>query len=279
MTALFFTKARLPARWLRALACLGAVLLTACAKRTDLPKPGQPWTNPDGLRFVPVEGTSVLFAVTETPASLFERFVAEANLAWIAPDGEHGAGYPAGNVTWDNAVAFCQWLTQRDRTARLLGPQQQYRLPTDAEWSLAAGLGVESPGTPAEKSQNESARYVWAGAWPPPKGAGNFAGEEAEVDKTEPDLFVAGYDDGFPRIAPVEKFTPNRFGLHDLAGNVMEWCDDWFDASHRGRVARGGSFLSGDARTLAATHRAEVPPRAGLDVVGFRSVLDLGRSP
>jgi formylglycine-generating enzyme required for sulfatase activity len=255
------------------LVCAG--LLAACAKRSGLPQPGQPWTNPLGLSFVPVEGTPVLFAVTETPAGIFEQFVAETKLAWIAPDGEHGAGYPAGNVTWDNAVAFCQWLTQRDRTARLLGPRQQYRLPTDAEWSLAADLGDEGPGTPAEKSRSENARYVWAGPWPPPRGAGNFAGEEAEVDKTEPDLFVAGYDDGFPRIAPVGKFTPNRFGLHDLAGNVMEWCDDWFDASHRGRVARGGSFLSGDARTLSATHRAEVPPRAGLDVVGFRCVLAL----
>jgi formylglycine-generating enzyme required for sulfatase activity len=103
---------------------------------------------------------------------------------------------------------------------------------------------------------------------------GQFRWRRSSVDKSEPDLFIAGYNDGYSRLAPVGKFTANRFGLQDLAGNVLEFCDDWFDASHRGRVARGGSWMSGDARTLAATHRAEIPPRAGLDVTGFRCVLE-----
>jgi formylglycine-generating enzyme required for sulfatase activity len=94
------------------------------------------------------------------------------------------------------------------------------------------------------------------------------------VDKTEPDLFVANYNDGYARLAPVRSFTPNAAGLYDLAGNVLEFCDDWFDASHRGRVARGGSWMSGDPRTLESTHRAEIPPRAGLDVTGFRCVVE-----
>jgi formylglycine-generating enzyme required for sulfatase activity len=151
---------------------------------------------------------------------------------------------------------------------------RQYRLPTDAEWSIAAGLQEDSAGTPAEKRRTPILQYIWGSTWPPPPNSGNFAGEEAPVDQSEPDLFIKGYRDDYPRLAPVGKFPANRFGLHDLAGNVMESCEDWFDESHRGRVARGGSWMSGDARTLAATHRAEIPPRAGLDIVGFRCVLE-----
>jgi formylglycine-generating enzyme required for sulfatase activity len=229
------------------------------------------------MQFVPVAGTPVLFSVYETRVREFEVFRKETNLEWIPPDVEQTPEHPVANVTWDDSVAFCAWLTQRERTQRIIGPAQRYRLPNDAEWSVAAGITDEDSGTPAEKSANSPTQYVWGSAWPPPAGAGNFAGEEADVDRTEPHAFIAGYRDPFARLAPVGQFSPNRFGLYDLAGNVMEWCEDWFDATHRGRVARGGSWLSGDARSLSATHRSEMPPHAGLDVTGFRCVLELGR--
>ncbi len=238
------------------------------AQRTD------EWKNSLGMRFVPVEGTDLLFSVYETRDVEFAVFVKETGAEWIPPDAETGGDFPAANITWDDAVAFCGWLTQRERASGLIGKTQRYRLPTDAEWSAAAGLHAEGAGTPAEKSRVPDLQYLWGSSWPPPPNSGNFAGEEAPVDKSEPDLFIAGYRDGFPRLAPVGKFPPNRFGLYDLAGNVLECCDDWYDASHRGRVARGGSWMSGDARTLAATHRAEIPPRAGIDVVGFRCALE-----
>jgi formylglycine-generating enzyme required for sulfatase activity len=203
--------------------------------------------------------------------------VQETHTPWIPPDAETGGDYPAANVTWDDAVAFCAWLTQRDQAAHALGAAQRYRLPTDAEWSLAAGLPAEDGNTPAAKGQSELLHYAWGSAWPPPAGAGNFAGEEAEVDKSEPGNFIAGYHDGYPKLAPVGKFAPNPAGLHDLAGNVMEWCEDWFDALHRDRVARGGSWLNGDPESLALEHRTALPPRAGLNVAGFRCVLAVGR--
>ena len=246
----------------------------ACSKRVAQRSDAERfWANSLGMRFAPVPGTAVLFSVYETRASDFERFVNETGSEWIPPDAERGGEYPAANVTWDDAVAFCEWLTKRERAAGSLNANRRYRLPTDAEWSIAAGVPEDERGTPAEKSTVTLLRYVWGNSWPPPPNAGNFAGEEAPVDKTEPDLFIAEYNDRYPRLAPVGKFTPNPFGLYDLAGNVLEFCDDWFDASHRGRVARGGSWMSGDARTLAATHRAEIPPRAGLDLTGFRCVL------
>jgi formylglycine-generating enzyme required for sulfatase activity len=228
-----------------------------------------------GMRFAPVEGTPALFSVYETRMKEFECFVGETKNDWIGPDLSVTPEHPAVNVTWDDAAAFCEWLTRRERVARILGPQQRYRLPTDAEWSLAAGISDESGANPAEKGDTPLLHHAWGSTWPPPAGQGNFAGEEAPVDRGEKDLFIAGYRDDFERLAPVGKFSPNRFGLHDLAGNAMEWCSDWFDATHRGRVARGGSWLSGDPRTLSSSHRAEIPPRAGLDVTGFRCVLEL----
>jgi formylglycine-generating enzyme required for sulfatase activity len=218
------------------------------------------------MRFVPVPGTPVMFSVYETRVRDFEPFRTETNLDWIGPDVEQSPDHPVANVTWDDANAFCAWLTQRERLQHILGSPQRYRLPTDAEWSLASGI-----------TNKASLQYIWGNAWPPPEGAGNFAGEESDVDRSESHTYVKGYRDRFPRLAPVGQFTPNAFGLHDLAGNLLEWCDDWFDATHRGRIARGGSWLSGDPRTLSATHHAEIPPRAGLDVVGFRCVLEVGR--
>ncbi|MEO8350672.1 MAG: SUMF1/EgtB/PvdO family nonheme iron enzyme, partial [Chthoniobacteraceae bacterium] len=145
-----------------------------------------------------------------------------------------------------------------------LGRRQQYRLPTTAEWSRAAGV-------------EEGRRFLWGNAWPPPIGTGNFAGEEAPVDQSDPGTHIDGYRDNYPRLAPTGMFPPNRFGLHDLAGNALEWCADWASPKRQGRVMRGGSWLNGDPQSLAANHPAEIPPRAGFDVTGFRCVLDAGR--
>jgi formylglycine-generating enzyme required for sulfatase activity len=257
-----------------------SVLTIACSKRADSLKPlepGKPWKNTLGMEFVPVSGTTVLFSVYETRVREFEPFQTETNLDWIGADVEQTPDHPIANVTWDDANAFCAWLTHRERVRRALAPTQRYRLPTDAEWSLASGVVGEVGDTPRAKSESTPVRYVWGTNWPPPNGAGNFSGEESGADRGEDRTFVQGYRDKFPRLAPVGQFTATSSGLHDLAGNIMEWCDDWFDATHRGRVVRGGSWLSGDARTLATTHRAEIPPRAGLDVTGFRCVLEVGR--
>ncbi len=259
----------------RAGALLVAFIIAGCRKPPLHPEAGVPWTNSLGMRFV--AAPSMFWSVHEVRAADFEIFVKETRTLWIPPDAETGADFPAANVTWDDARAFCEWLTQRELAAHALAPGQRYRLPTDAEWSAAAGLAIEDGNTPAARSAADVLHYAWGSAWPPPAGAGNFAGEEAEVDRSEPGNFIAGTRDDYPRLAPVGKFPPNRFGLHDLSGNVMEWCEDWFDARHLGRVARGGSWLNGDPRTLSLTHRAELPPRAGVNVAGFRCVIELAR--
>ncbi|MEQ1859976.1 MAG: formylglycine-generating enzyme family protein [Chthoniobacteraceae bacterium] len=237
-------------------------MLAFAGCRPHGPQPGAPWTNSLGMRFVPAYDPWVLWDAYETRARDFARFVEETKTPWVPPDAETGGEYPAANVAWDDAQAFCEWLTQRERAARLIGPRQRYRLPTEAEWVAVASA---------------DGAYVWGDTWPPPAGAGNFAGEEAPVDQSEPGNFIAGYNDGFAKLAPVGHFAANGFGLHDLAGNVMEWCEDWYDGSHAGRVARGGSWINGSPDTLSLSHRAEFPPRAGLNIVGFRCVLDLAK--
>lgn len=245
------------------------------APKLEAPKAGQAWTNSLEMKFVALPGTNLLVATTETQADVFDQFIKETGTPWVPPDAELGGNFPAANVTWDDAVAFCTWLTAKEGGDAAIPRRYQYRLPSDSEWSLAAGLGAEQGTTPLEKGESPELRYPWGGAWPPPAGSGNFAGEEAEVDQSEPGNFIAGYNDGFRKLAPVGKFKPSPRGLYDLSGNVLEWCADWADDRHQGRVARGGSWLNGDPDTLALNHRAVLAPRAGLNVVGFRCVIEI----
>jgi len=231
------------------------------------------FANSLGMGFVRVTTLGLLIGETEVRVREFRAFVEATEREWPQPDLETTPEHPAVNVTWEDARDFCVWLTDLERERGLLTRSQEYRLPTDAEWSGAAGLAEDPGATPAERSASGQIIYTWGSAWPPPAGAGNFAGEEAQVDPSEPGSHIAGYRDAFPRLAPAAQFTPNQFGLYDLAGNALEWCEDWFSAAERGRVMRGGSWLNGDPQSLALNHRAEIPPRAGFDVTGFRCVL------
>lgn len=237
------------------------------------------YSNSLGMRFVRIPPTGVMFGATEVRVREFRAFVEATNREWPGPDLDTTDEHPAVNVTWEDARDFCAWLTGVERTRGLSSHSQEYRLPDDIEWSRAAGLSHEAEATPAQRSASAQIIYAWGTAWPPPAGAGNFAGEEAQVDPSEPGAHIAGYRDAFPRLAPVAQFAPNCFGLYDLAGNALEWCEDWFSPAERGRVMRGGSWLNGDPQSLALHHRAEIPPRAGFDVTGFRCVLAPVRDP
>ncbi len=109
-------------------------------------------------------------------------------------------------MSWDDAKAFCQWLTKKEWNEGKLRASQGYRLPTDVEWSLVVGLPKESGATPPDKDSRIKGVYPWGNQWPPPKGAGNY----------NPELAV----DSFEKTAPVGSFAANRYGLHDLGGNV-----------------------------------------------------------
>jgi len=256
------------------------------------PSLGQPWENTLGMKFVPVRGTSTLMCIWETRVQDFTAFVqatgyaAEAGVfsnrgngwkqqgdTWRSPGFAQWPSYPVCAVNWDDAVAFCRWLTTAERTAGRLGPGQEYRLPTDAEWSLAAGLGEEQSGTPREKSGGVPGVYPWGTQWPPPPGAGNYADESARRGRYEGYLSIAGYNDGYDATAPVGSFTANAFGIYDLGGNVWEWCSDYYNGTSGDRVVRGASFLNRLPENLLTSYRGRRPPTyRGVDV-GFRCVL------
>jgi serine/threonine protein kinase len=222
----------------------------------------RPFMNELGMRFVPVPGTAVLFSILDTRVRDYQVFVNETGRPWQRPSFAQTEYHPAVNVSWDDAQAFCAWLTKRDRAALRISLTQRYRLPTDLEWSAAVGLPRESGSTPRDRDGKIHDVFPWnngRGTWPPPRGAGNY----------DPSL---GTDD-FAHTSPVGSFAANQFGLSDMGGNVWQWCEDWFDGSNRERVFRGSAWLSVERSRLLSSTRGSAPPTLRNERGGFRVVL------
>jgi formylglycine-generating enzyme required for sulfatase activity len=226
----------------------------------NFPVAGQSWENSLGMKFVPVPGTNVLFSIWETREKDYAAFVRSTNKAWSSANA--GLAHPAVNVSWNDAQAFCRWLTEQERGEGKIGPDQSYRLPTDAEWSLAVGLTNEPGGSPADKDMKVRRQYPWGPQWPPPRGAGNYD-QSRKIDS-------------FERTAPVGSFSANAYGLHDMGGNVWELVEDKWNASEDARVLRGASFARDDPEHLLSSFRYfSLPDRRTVDY-GFRVVVALG---
>jgi serine/threonine protein kinase/formylglycine-generating enzyme required for sulfatase activity len=222
-----------------------------------------------GQRFVPVG--DVDFCIWQTRVKDFDAFARDVKLksvGWRSPGFKQGPDHPVVNVTWQEAVAFCKWLTDKEHKEGVLPANQFYRLPTDLEWSKAVGLPEEPEKTPAERDMVITDVYPWGKEWPPPPGAGNYTGEE-----TGSDVAIKGYNDGFAWTSPVGSFTPNKFGLYDMGGNVWQWCmDSWNDKSS-GKVLRGASWYNGALKlSLLSSCRVHAAPDSSTDNYGFRIV-------
>lgn len=230
------------------------------------PDPGRPWRNSLDMEFVPVTGVNVLFCRWETRVQDYAAFVRHEGRKWLNPDFEQSRTNPAVNVSWDDANAFCRWLTDREQKVGFLPVGHRYRLPTDLEWSAAVGLGPETGKTPFKRNGEIKGVYPWDGPFPPPPGAGNYA-PVREVDT-------------YPYTAPVGSFSTNRYGICDLGGNVSEWClDGWLHESFApgpgDRTLRGGSWFHSAPWHLASSARDKAANNFDDIRIGFRVVLEL----
>ena len=237
------------------------------------PARGQPWENSLGMKFAPVG--ELLIGVWPVRVKDYEAFCADKARARPVADFPQDGTHPVVRVSWEDATAFCAWLTAKELAAERLEEGQLYRLPTDAEWSAAAGLPDEGGATP-EQRDGKIRDFPWGKAWPPPPGAGNFADGPMKRGAA-----IAGYRDGFPQTSPVGSFAANHAGLFDMSGNVWQWCADSYKggaASARDwGVLRGGSWGTAAPGELRASYR-NVVDRSERDVIfGFRCVLAPGR--
>ena len=262
-----------------------------------------PFQNSLGMEFVPAGTPVVLFCVWETRVSDYEEFIQRSGYdmrkgekastlergGWKQVGGDwrnprfpepQRPEHPVVCVSLADAKEFCDWLTSKEQRDGTLPSGARYRLPSDDEWSKAVG----------------DATYPWAGQWPPPRGSGNYAGNEANVGafKSNGYTTLSGYNDSYARTAPVGSFVANRWGLHDMGGNVWEWCDTVYKAAMQDadllqrypllqdekasdgtpfRVLRGAAWDGGDSVDLRASYRKFDRPSRRLDDVGFRVVL------
>ena len=251
-------------------------------------------TNTLGMTFVPVPGTQVQFCVHETRVADFAAFIADSStfdysngaepftldtddwnqrsgFSWKKPGFPQTDDHPVTCVSWEDAQAFCKWLSRKEG--------RTYRLPTDHEWSVAVGIGSreDASASPESKDAKIEAVYPWGGDFPPSSVVGNYGGEEIKIGK-EPSswTFINSYRDGHSRTAPVMSFTANKLGIYDLGGNLWEFCEDWYDAKQKCRVLRGGSWGDISASDLLSSYRGGDLPGTRGGSYGFRLVLVVG---
>ena len=247
--------------------------LAARLERSLSPEPGQPWTNSLGMKFVPVG--AVRFSIWETRVQDYDAFCAATGRHRDAADFAQGPAHPVVKVNWFDAVAFCKWLTDKEHDENLLESHQAYRLPTDAEWSMAVGLKAEGGNTPEARDGKIRNEFPWGKQWPPPAGSGNYADRGAQRAKGG---VIENYSDGFAQTSPAGSFKANTLGIYDLGGNVWEWCSEGYkgDSTGAGRdwgVLRGGSWATSVRSECQSSYR-NVVDRSERDVIyGFRCVL------
>ncbi len=247
-------------------------------------RPPADFVNTLGMRFkscrivASVENEAILVSVWETRRADYAPFARATGRPMPATSNTGPAAGldPVAAVSWNDSRDFCAWLTNDEIAAGKLDAHWRYRLPTDHEWSSLigiAGMNDEWPGIPLwQKHLKLLGRYMWGSDWPPRALIGNIADVSAARAHSDWKT-VGGYDDGFPEVASVGSFAPDKNGIFDLVGNVMEWCADTPEFDPGNKVLRGGSFARGDRQTLLACFRVAMLQNAKATDAGFRIVL------
>ena len=197
-------------------------------------------------------------AITSRPAAT-PWWAMVPHAYWAQPEGPHSTildrlDHPVVHVSWNDAKAYCQWSSAR--------------LPSEAEWEMAARGGLEQAIFPWGDELTQGGEHrcnIWQGQFPDINSA----------------------DDGYCGTAPVHAIKANGFGLHNVAGNVWEWCADFFSPRYHhvtaagdpfngepspNRSLRGGSFLCHDSycnRYRVAARSCNTPDSSASNV-GFR---------
>lgn len=261
----------------------------------------KPYENNLGMRFVKIPGTEILCSIWETRVSDFDAFatsgaypdsffVAPQHVAydpsdsqgtistsrdksypWRDPgftrpqDGDH----PVVCVTPRMARAFCDWLSELEGL--------RYRLPTDAEWSLLAGLTESqySDSTPISLGSIEDNIIRGYQAFisnPGNIGGAEIAGHFKELGSTV--VPFEGHRDNYIFTAPVGSSSSNELGLCDLVGNVWELTSSSLERGSPEQSARGSSFLSQEKEKLSVAARFQLREDLAIFTVGFRVIID-----
>lgn len=230
-------------------------------------RPGAAHTNSLGMTLLPLPGGRALLGQTEVTARQYELFLKATGQTWPdKPAHLSSPEHPAAGIPWQSAAAFCDWLTRSQAEAGLIPAGARYRLPTDVEWSAAAGLTDESGADPEARHSKTDDHFPWspATAWPPPLRSANLDAPK-----------IPGFDDAHAYTCAVTANEPNALGFHELGGNVSEWCADAWPGAPEERVHRGGSWLSSSREELLTSRRGHAPQDVSRGNIGFRCALEL----
>ena len=194
------------------------------------------------------------------PENKYVRF--NAKFSWRDGGFAQTDDHPVVNVSWNNALAFCKWLSSKDG--------KTYRLPTEAEWEYACRAGTTTRYHSGDDPETLAT-------------VDNVA--DAALKAEYPDLEIAiNANDGYALTAPVGKFKPNPFGLYDMHGNARQWCADCWQIDYyrespvndpKGpstgnlRVYRGGSWRNFPYEARSVSRFASKPDSRD-DSTGFR---------